>query len=159
MTEARIATEADISELVRLRALMLGSMDGIDVPHGPWEDQVAEHLGARLRETDPTLGVFVIDQSDHEGALAACAVGTIESRFGSPTNPSGLTGYVFNVSTDPGYRRRGYSRACMEALLAWFLDGGVTRVDLKASPQGEPLYLSLGFRRTLDPSMRLTMTP
>jgi ribosomal protein S18 acetylase RimI-like enzyme len=62
---------------------------------------------------------------------------------------------VFNVATDPDQRRRGYSRACMEQLMGWFERRGVTKVDLKASPEGEPLYASLGFARTADPAMRL----
>jgi ribosomal protein S18 acetylase RimI-like enzyme len=136
---------------------MLSSIDGLQVPPGPWEDSAADFLSDRINDPEPTLSVFVVDQPDHDGLLAAAAVGTIENRLSSPANPTGDIGYVFNVSTDPRYRRRGYSRACMEALLAWFRARDVTRVDLKASPEGEPLYTSLGFRRTVDPAMRLTM--
>ncbi len=45
----------------------------------------------------------------------------------------------------------------MEALLGWFRDQGVRVADLKASPEGEPLYTSLGFARTSDPAMRLRL--
>lgn len=45
----------------------------------------------------------------------------------------------------------------MEALLDWFRERGVRRVDLRASEEGEPLYASLGFVRTPDPAMRLTL--
>jgi GNAT superfamily N-acetyltransferase len=89
--------------------------------------------------------------------LAACAVGVIEQRLGGPANPSGLVGYVFSVATDPAHRRRGYSRACMQGLLAWFDDRRVSTVDLRASVEGEPLYRSLGFVRTVEPAMRLTL--
>ena len=44
----------------------------------------------------------------------------------APENPSGMAGYVYNVVTDPGYRRRGYSRGCMRELLTWFRQRGVT---------------------------------
>ncbi len=33
----------------------------------------------------------------------------------------------------------------------------MTTVDLRASPEAEPLYRSLGFKRTRDPAMRLTL--
>ncbi|MFJ8580046.1 hypothetical protein [Micromonospora sp. NPDC093277] len=33
-------------------------------------------------------------------------------------------GYVFNVATDRDCRRRGYSRACMLALLGWYQQRG-----------------------------------
>ncbi|MFE6134437.1 GNAT family N-acetyltransferase, partial [Streptomyces sp. NPDC056437] len=65
--------------------------------------------------------------------------------------------YVFSVATDRDMRRRGHSRACMEALLAWFEKRGVRKIDLRASSEGEPLYTSLGFARTPDPAMRLTL--
>ena len=71
-----------------------------------------------------------------------------------PGNPTGLRGYVYNVATDPAYRRRGFSRACMTALLGWYAERGVGVVDLRASPEGEPLYTGLGFTRTKEPTMR-----
>jgi RimJ/RimL family protein N-acetyltransferase len=147
-----VAVVEDAEELVRLRHVMLSSFD--HVPAGPWEDTAVETLQERLPEEDPTLVAFVIDRP---GGLAACAVGTVEYRLGGPKNPSGEVGYVFNVSTDPDYRRRGYARACMEALIQWYAERGITKIDLKASPDGEPLYSSLGFVRTPDPAMRMTL--
>ncbi|MFG1950950.1 GNAT family N-acetyltransferase [Micromonospora sp. NPDC048830] len=61
--------------------------------------------------------------------------------------------------TEAGYRRRGYSRACLEALLGWFAARGVRKIDLRASAEGEPLYRSLGFVATSGPTMRLTLPP
>ncbi|MFY1577823.1 GNAT family N-acetyltransferase [Verrucosispora sp. WMMD703] len=54
----------------------------------------------------------------------------------------------------PAYRRRGFSRACLGALLDWFVERGVRTVDLKASAEGEPLYQELGFRPTSMAAMR-----
>jgi ribosomal protein S18 acetylase RimI-like enzyme len=89
-----------------------------------------------------------------DSGLVACVVGAIDERLPGPHNPTGWRGYVYNVATDPAYRRRGFSRACMQALLEWFAERGVGSVDLRASPDGEPLYTSLGFARTRDPAMR-----
>ncbi|MYR91451.1 GNAT family N-acetyltransferase, partial [Streptomyces sp. SID685] len=66
-------------------------------------------------------------------------------------------GYVFSVATDPDARRRGYARACMDELLAWFRARGAGHVLLTASPDAQPLYESLGFTRDPDPSMRLML--
>ena len=109
-----------------------------------------------LPATDLRRFGFVAENPDGPG-LASCAVGLIEERLGNPFNPDGRVGYVFNVATDPAMRRRGYSRACMEALLQWFRDQGVRAADLTASPDGEPLYASLGFTRKPDPAMRLRL--
>jgi ribosomal protein S18 acetylase RimI-like enzyme len=89
--------------------------------------------------------------------LAALVVGTLEYRIGKAGNPHGRVGHVFSVATDPDARRRGYARACMEELLAWFRAQGAGHVLLNASPQAEPLYASLGFTRDPDPSMRLLL--
>ncbi|GAA2537900.1 hypothetical protein GCM10010435_01340 [Winogradskya consettensis] len=154
MIEARRATRADAREVMRLRKVMLESMDR-EVADGPWQDR-----GAEIFETQVlggTLGVFVVDIPDGPG-LAACVVGAIDQRLPNPNDPDGRRGYVYNVATDPAYRRRGFSRACMQALLDWYARSGVTVVDLRASPDGLPLYESLGFRRTADPAMRIFLT-
>ncbi|MEV5822737.1 GNAT family N-acetyltransferase [Micromonospora haikouensis] len=159
MVTVRRAAVEDAAEIVRLRAVMLGSMDGSEPAPGPWQEATRATLRERLAEPQGTLGVFVVNAPDRPGELAAVAVGTIERRLGGPANPSGLTGYVFNVVTDPAYRRRGYSRACLEALLDWYRKHGVGKVDLRASAEGEPLYRSLGFVPTPGPTLRLTLPP
>ncbi|TYB36489.1 GNAT family N-acetyltransferase [Micromonospora sp. AP08] len=156
MADARRATPEDAGELVRLRGLMLAAMSGTPTPPGSWQDAARDNLRAWLAEPEPWLAAFVVDAPDG-GALAACAVGTTERRLGGPGNPSGLVGYVFNVSTDPGHRRQGHSRSCLTALLNWFRERGVRTVDLRATAAGRPLYRALGFRETADPAMRLTL--
>ncbi|MFF7648227.1 GNAT family N-acetyltransferase [Streptomyces canus] len=56
-----------------------------------------------------------------------------------------LTG-IFNITTLPGYRRRGYGRAMtLEMVRAGFAAGAGTAY-LYASKMGEPVYQSVGFR-------------
>ena len=150
---ARPAGPDDADELVRLRAVMLNAVnpgDGSD----EWRSYARERLVQRLGSS--SLAAFVVDRPGGPG-LAACVVGVIEERLGGPGNPSGRSGYVFSVATDPDMRRRGYARACLVALLDWFREQGVRKVDLRASAEGEPLYRSLGFVRTPEPVMRLVL--
>jgi ribosomal protein S18 acetylase RimI-like enzyme len=155
--EARRAVPEDAPELVRLRRVMFIGIDGHGPEPGPWLANAEERLRKWLSDPDGAVTAFVVDWPDRPAALAACAVGAIDLRLASPDGPSGEVGYVFNVATDPDCRRRGYSRACMESLLGWFRQRGVRKVDLRASEAGEPLYRSLGFRRTKDPNMRLRL--
>ncbi|MGC9667802.1 GNAT family N-acetyltransferase [Planosporangium sp. 12N6] len=157
MVVVRQANPEDCAELIRLRAIMLSSVSGQEPAPGPWLEMTARTLRTRLADPDGSLAGFVVDAPGRPGTLAACVLGSIELRLGSPENPSGEMGYVFSVATDPDHRRRGYSRACMEQLLAWFQRRGITKIDLRASAAGEPLYRSLGFARTRDPAMRLTL--
>ncbi|MFG1947133.1 GNAT family N-acetyltransferase [Nonomuraea sp. NPDC048826] len=153
MITARRATPADADELVRLRAVLLASMAGHEPPDDGWRETAGKRLRARLGEPEPRLLAFVVDAPG--GGLAACATGTVEERLGGPGNPEGMVGYVFNVATHPEHRRRGYSRACVTALVEWYREHDVRTVDLRSSAEGEPLYASLGFVRTSDPAMRL----
>ncbi|WP_018352769.1 GNAT family N-acetyltransferase [Longispora albida] len=137
MIEVRIAVAADVPELVRLRGVMLGGAEA-----GAWQDAAAATM--RDRMAGGSMAAFVADREG--GGLAACAAGLVEQRFADPGNPSGEAGYILNVATDPDQRRRGLSRACMTALIAWYADRGVTRIGLAATPEGEPLYRQLGFR-------------
>lgn len=161
MTIARHAVPDDAPELVRLRGVMLAAMHDVprSVPPAPWQAHAELLLRGWLADPGAPLTAVVVDSPDRPGRLASCAVGVVEQRLGSPTNPDGRIGYVFSVATDPAHRRRGYSRACMQRLLAWFGTRGVTTVDLRASAEGEPLYRSLGFARTRDPAMRCHLHP
>jgi GNAT superfamily N-acetyltransferase len=162
---ARPAGPDDADELVRLRAVLLTSINPSNWDDD-WRKPAREALTDRLAAPadglstghpvppSPTLAAFVVDRPDGTG-LASCALGTIEHRLGAPGDPLGRTGYVFSVATDPDMRRRGFSRECMTALLEWFEAQGVRKVDLRTSAEAEPLYRSLGFARTPDPAMRL----
>ena len=157
MTLVRRATPDDAEELLRLRQVMIDSMPGANTDAG-WQSASLSTVTGRLADPDGGFAAFVVDhpdRPDRPGALAALVVGTVEYRIGRAGNPHGRVGFVFSVATDPDARRRGYARACMEALVEWFQEQGVGQIDLTASPEAEPLYVSLGFTRQPDPFMRL----
>ncbi|MEU8692357.1 GNAT family N-acetyltransferase [Streptomyces sp. NPDC048665] len=158
MSLVRRALPEDAVEVLRLRQVMLDALP-IAGPDGStdWHTAALPTLRARLAEEDGDFAAFVVDHPDRPGALAALVAGALEYRIGKAGNPHGRVGYVFSVATDPDARRRGYARACMEELLAWFRARGAGHVLLNASPQAEPLYASLGFTRDPDPSMRLRL--
>jgi GNAT superfamily N-acetyltransferase len=154
MIDARRAGVGDAAEVLRLRSVMLDAMrPGAGDPQA-WIGPGVAVVRRLLDAENDALAAFVVDKPDGPG-LAACVVGTVDQRLPGPSDPSGLRGYVLNVATDPAYRRRGYSRACMTALLGWYTRRGITAIDLRASAEGEPLYASLGFVRNREPGMRL----
>ncbi len=63
--------------------------------------------------------------------------------------------YVYNVYTEPEYRRRGVARLLMESIVEWCRGQHVTRIALHASAAGQPLYAAMGFMPTNE--MRLEM--
>jgi hypothetical protein len=98
--QARRATAADAEELVRLRMVMFESVDGVAPEPGQWSQEAVRSLRERLPGPDARTAAFVVDRPGEPGRLSACAVGVIDARLGSPSNPTGLHGYVFNVATD-----------------------------------------------------------
>jgi GNAT superfamily N-acetyltransferase len=152
----RRATADDAFEVLRLRQVMIDSMEGAD-RSTDWHTASLPALRKQLGAPDPSFVAFVADHPERPGRLCSLACGTLEYRIGSPANPQGLYGYVFSVATDSDQRRRGLARAGMQALLEWFRERGATTIDLGASPEAEPLYLSMGFRRKSSPVLRLQL--
>ncbi|WP_329409444.1 GNAT family N-acetyltransferase [Streptomyces sp. NBC_00704] len=159
MTPVRRALPEDAAEVLRLRQVMIDSLSPADGSGGSvdWHAESLPTLRGRLSEPDGDFAAFVVDHPERPGVLAALVAGTVEYRIGRAGNPRGTIGYVFSVATDPDARRRGYARAGMDALLAWFRARGAVRVQLTASPDAAPLYASLGFRPKPDPLMELPL--
>ncbi|MGW2560454.1 GNAT family N-acetyltransferase [Streptomyces sp. NPDC001514] len=152
MSHVRQAVEGDVAELVRLRALLFKTLGGDffnpSSGEGDWRDTLAAVLKEQL--TADAVRILVVDG---DSGLAACGIGTVEQRLPGPHLRNGRIGHVIGVVTDPPHRRRGHSRAVMQGLLDWFREREVSRVDLYASADGEPLYRALGFVDHPDPSL------
>ncbi|MEV7070591.1 GNAT family N-acetyltransferase [Streptomyces sp. NPDC091972] len=156
MSLVRRATTEDAAEVLRLRQVMIDALPGGDASTA-WHTEALPSLRRKLAEADGDFAAFVVDHPERPGALGALVAGTVDYRIGKAGNPHGLAGYVFSVATDPTARRRGYARACMDELLAWFRERGAGQVMLTASPEAEPLYVSLGFVHKPDPTMILKL--
>jgi GNAT superfamily N-acetyltransferase len=142
--KVRRAEAADAADLVRLRAQMLADMGrSVGDDAEPWRATAEDWFADRLAR-GRVFASFVVD--DPDDGVAACSAGICDFHAPGPGNLSGVRGHVFNISTLPAHRRRGYSRACLEALLEWFRDETEARViNLNATPDGIALYRSVGF--------------
>lgn len=148
----RTATEHDIPELVRLRALLFEDLGGDffnpATAGDDWRHTLATVLARKL--TDPDTLILVADGGD---GLAACGIGSVEQWYPGPHSRNGRIGHVIGMVTDPAHRRRGHSRAITTGLLDWFRARDAVRVDLYASREAEPLYRELGFFDHPDPAL------
>ncbi|MEU4835153.1 GNAT family N-acetyltransferase [Streptosporangium sp. NPDC023615] len=151
-SRVRQASEDDVAELVRLRALLFENLGGDffnpSSAGDDWRYALATVLKEKLTEQDARILVV-----EGDGGLAACGIGTVEQWFPGPHSHNGRIGHVIGMVTDPAYRRRGHSRAIMLGLLDWFRERQAVRVDLYASRAGEPLYRELGFLDHPDPAL------
>jgi GNAT superfamily N-acetyltransferase len=136
----RRATAADAADLVRLRGLMHESMGG-DASDPAWRAATLEAFTRRL-DTDGFVA-FVVEE---DGRPVSSGAGWVEEHLPSPTQHDGRRGHIASMSTEPGARRKGYGEQVFTALMTWFTDQGVVRVDLRATDDGRRLYERFGFR-------------
>ena len=135
------ATTDDIPELVELRLAYLTE------DSGPLADDMADAIARDLpsyyrERLGRDLLVYVAREG---GTIASCAFLLVVRKPMSPAFPKGRTGTVLNVYTRPAWRRRGMARALMEAMLGDAREMGLSVVELKATDDGRPLYLKVGF--------------
>ena len=135
------AGSKDIEALVKMRISYLiednGSLDTQDL--AAIERELPGYFQAHL---DRDLFVYVIRDGQ---TIVSCAFLLIVEKPMSPAFINGRTGTVLNVYTCPPYRRRGYARIIMEALLSEARKTEISVIELKATEDGYPLYRSLGF--------------
>lgn len=135
------ANAVDTDELVELRIAYLAEDNGA-LDEG---DEAAIRAGLPAYY-EAHLGHDLYAYVAREGGqIASCAFLIVVEKPMSPAFLSGRTGIVLNVYTRPEYRRRGYASQVMEALLADAAELGLSVVELKATDDGYPLYLSVGF--------------
>jgi FolB domain-containing protein len=137
----RPAVVGDIPALVELRLGMFQSMGYSDPVDLEWLRRDSyEYMQKSL-----LAGEYLSWVADVNGK--AVASGGLVIRTAPPTirNHTGLEGYVISVFTEPQWRRQGIARAIMTAILDYLRLKGIPAVTLRATDDGRPLYLSLGF--------------
>ena len=135
------ANIADADELVELRVAYLTEDNGVldEGDEVAIRDGLPGYFGAHLGHD---LHAYVVREG---GRIASCAFLIVVEKPMSPAFINGRTGIVLNVYTRPDCRRRGYAKRVMEALLAGAEALDLSVVELRATDDGYPLYLSVGF--------------
>ncbi|MBI5035447.1 MAG: GNAT family N-acetyltransferase [Chloroflexi bacterium] len=117
-------------------------LDAMSVAFKKW---VSDRLAC-----DEYLGWFVVNEQE----IVVAGAGLWLIAWPPTANDlSGQRGYIFNVYTQPAFRRCGLARRLMQAILAYCRENKIKVVALHASDQGRSLYESLGFKQTNE--MRL----
>lgn len=151
MTTLRRAGVDDAAALTRLRGLMLAAM-GRDVSVPGWLDACEAAFARRLAEPD-RFAAWVVEV---DGRAVSSGVGWLEEHLPAPGTVDGRRGHIASMSTEPEHQRRGHARAIFTELMGWFGALEVPRVDLRATPDGRPLYEAFGFRELGGATMAWT---
>ena len=139
MATLRRATPADALALADLRGHMYVAM-GVPLTDA-WHERCVADFSRRL--DTPGFVAFVIEA---EGEVVSGGAGWLEEHLPSPTQLDGRRGHIASMSTHPAHRRQGHARVVFAALMEHFTAQGIGRVDLRETPDGQPLYASFGFR-------------
>ena len=146
----RPATLADAAVLVRHRIAMFTDMA---VPLDA--DVLDPAFRAWLAETMPA-GIYRAWLAETTGGDVAGGGGiTIIPWPPGPRYAGDRLAFVYNVYTEPPHRRRGLARRIMDTIHTWCRDEGITSMALNASPDGKPLYESMGYAESPSPMMFL----
>ena len=94
---------------------------------------------------------------EFEGKVVASAIGTLELGVPNPYCLRGRTVRLANLIVVPECRGRGYATALVEHVVEWARGLNADRVDLSATPEGQPLYARTGFVATSAPRMKLVL--
>lgn len=78
----------------------------------------------------------------------------LRTQAGTPKNPSGKWGYIINIYTAPAYRRKGLATVILNKLMDSAREKGYSTFELRASKDGEPVYIREGFKMHPEPTYR-----
>ena len=135
------ASDKEIDELVELRLAYLqedlGEISESDLQSlkGALPQYFSKHLNRDL--------IVYIAREEEE--VFACAFLLVIEKPMSPMFITGKTGTVLNVYTKPEYRKKGYAKQLMNALLEDAKANELSVIELKATEDGYQLYKSVGF--------------
>ena len=148
----RLAGPEDAPVVARQRAAMFEDMGEVDANGAAAiENHAADHIQS-LIEAREYLGFL----AERDGEVVAGAGLWLRPLLPRPGTLQGaIEGYVLNVYTERGHRRRGLARRLMLNIVEWCRGRGVARVVLHASPEGRPLYEDLGFNLSNEYRLKL----
>ena len=132
----RRATLEDIDTLVDLRTAFVSEFSE-DETH---REELVGYL-RRALESESFLAWLVVDDGH---VVATSGMVVYERMMRSRGAGVGHEGYILNVYTYPEFRRRGYGRLAMEALMECASERRI-RLTLLATDHGRGLYEALGF--------------
>jgi GNAT superfamily N-acetyltransferase len=145
------AASEDIPGLIKCRVdfltELLGPQPDADVRH--LEVQLEAYLRKAL-----SSGTYISCIAKAGEEIVGTGGLVIRQYPGGFDNPSGLNGYIMNMYTVREYRRRGISSAILQLLMAEGRAQGITKFELNATAQGEPVYRQAGFILHPEPTYR-----
>src|SRR6185437_390845 len=135
-------TQEHIPQLIELRIEFLLSIKG-------WQprekiDALIKHLHQYDNTAIPAESFVACMAWVGENAVGVGAL-VVREQPGQFDWPEGRLGYVLHMYTVPEYRKRGICSTILQELIIYAKDTGLSRLELHAAPDGEPVYRKHSF--------------
>lgn len=124
---------------------------------GPQPATLTEQLSNELRRyfeqalaAQTCIGWMAADGAQ----IVGIGVMAIREQPGHFKNPSGRSGYLMNMHTLPGYRRKGIASTILQKLEESARELGIQAFELHATTDGAPVYEKNGFQLHGEPTYR-----
>lgn len=88
--------------------------------------------------------------AEFNGKKAGCGSLCLEEELPSPDNPTGKCAYLMNIYVREEFRENGLGHHIVNRLVQEAKIRGCKKIYLETTPEGRPLYQSLGFRDLPD---------
>ncbi|MCL1879288.1 MAG: GNAT family N-acetyltransferase [Actinomycetia bacterium] len=153
MVEYRQATVEDIEAVIDLRLAFakeyFGPMDAGE--ELAMRNHYRDFLKRKLGDSFISLLAF------SDGQAVATASLLIDERPVGNRWPNGWHATVFNVYTDPAFRKLGHAAQLCKLLVDVARSHNVSLIELEATAAGQRLYEQLGFREKINNCVSMEM--
>ena len=148
----RRASESEVDILVgHRRAMFLDMGYGNDATMTRMVEKCRPWLLAKMQSGEYLAWLA----TDQKGAIVAGTGLWLMDWIPHVVGRSARRGNILNVYPKREFRRRGLARRLVEVAVAWCRENGIDTLILNASPEGRPLYESLGFSATNEMRIRM----
>ncbi|MDR1270570.1 MAG: GNAT family N-acetyltransferase [Planctomycetaceae bacterium] len=156
MINYRHANTSDIETLVEFRLRFIRHYK----PEQATELDTEIESGIRqyYTETIPT-GECIHWLAESENRIIGGGALSIWSYAPGLTLRNGKSAYIFNIYTEPDFRKQGIATEVVRRLIADAGQRGVTRLELHATEMGSPVYEKLGFQPPCHKYMEFFVSP
>jgi GNAT superfamily N-acetyltransferase len=138
----RETSKADLDTVVELRLAFLAEHRGVDPTRFPSEFKAATVDFLRRHHESATSRSWL---AEHDGIAVGVVTMLLLDLAPRPEDISGVDGYIINMYVAPAHRRHGLGRQLLAACRREADQLGLRRLLLYTTPDGKPLYESVGF--------------
>lgn len=137
-----MAQHSDVVQLAEMRTAYLLE-DFSELPKERIMEISAQLPGYMERQLNRDLRAYICKDGEK---IVATVLMFVTERPASPMVPNGIMGTLMNVYTLPDYRGMGIAKKLVKMAIAEGKELGLSKIELKATPAGAPLYKQLGFK-------------